>query len=423
MSVTDTVNPGWRAAPTAAPAARAGARYWSVEWLFTFLAFSALLLTLATGGKSIYAFLGVIGLYGLAFWRETARALVPAWPLAVIPALAVLSVLWSDAQSVTLRYGVQFALTALAAAMMARRTSGAGLIGAIFTAFLLVNLLSIPFGKYAQVGVSGEFAFAGLFGSKNEMGGVAGLLLISAGAVLLDRRQPIFMRGAAIGGLLVSIALLAVTRSAGSLGATAVAALVLLTLAFVTRLGPRSRGLATLAVVLTAVPLVIAAEPIAREAEAAVYERLGKDPTLTGRTYLWDRAADYIADKPVLGHGYYAFWRQGNLEAEGLWRYAGIESRAGFNFHNQYVEALVDLGWAGLIAYVALIGAVALGLAWRLVTSPTPTTVFAAAVFVWLMSRTPVESLTLAPFHFYALLFFVACALGLARERKLGEVG
>ena len=49
----------------------------------------------------------------------------------------------------------------------------------------------------------------------------------------------------------------------------------------------------------------------------------------------------------MLGRGYYAFWRQGNLDAEGLWRYFGIDSRGGFTFHNTLVDILVTLGWIG----------------------------------------------------------------------------
>ena len=73
-----------------------------------------------------------------------------------------------------------------------------------------------------------------------------------------------------------------------------------------------------------------------------------KDPTLTGRTYLWERAGDFIADNPVLGKGFAAFWLQGIPDAEGLWEYAGIASRSGFNFHNSIIEILVHLGWLGL---------------------------------------------------------------------------
>src|SRR5581483_2182010 len=79
---------------------------------------------------------------------------------------------------------------------------------------------------------------------------------------------------------------------------------------------------------------------------AAIFD---KDPTFTGRTYLWYRAEPVIQQKPLLGHGFAAFWRPGSIDAEGLWRWAGVKHTVGFNFHNTFIETLVQLGIVGLV--------------------------------------------------------------------------
>jgi exopolysaccharide production protein ExoQ len=142
-----------------------------------------------------------------------------------------------------------------------------------------------------------------------------------------------------------------------------------------------------------------------------------KDPTLTGRTYLWYRAADLIREKPFLGRGYYAFWLQGNTDAEGLWRYFGIQERGGFTFHNTLVDILVTLGWAGaaLIAIVALIGVIAL--IRRFVTRPSLPLVFWMAVLLYQLARTPIETIGIAPFYFSTVLAYGALGAAFARAR------
>jgi exopolysaccharide production protein ExoQ len=143
-----------------------------------------------------------------------------------------------------------------------------------------------------------------------------------------------------------------------------------------------------------------------------------KDPTLTGRTYLWYRAADLIREHPVLGRGFYAFWIQGNIDAEGLWRYFGIDGRGGFTFHNTFVEILVMLGWSGLV----LIGAVLLTgvvfLIRRFVVKPTLTQVFWMGILLYELARTPIETVGVAPFYFSTALVFGALGAAFKRSRS-----
>ena len=73
----------------------------------------------------------------------------------------------------------------------------------------------------------------------------------------------------------------------------------------------------------------------------------GKDVTLTGRTDLWAVAFQEIAERPLLGVGFQAFWVHGNPLAEQLWAQFGISGRGGFHFHNTLISNTVEIGLLG----------------------------------------------------------------------------
>src|SRR5262249_45389808 len=137
-----------------------------------------------------------------------------------------------------------------------------------------------------------------------------------------------------------------------------------------------------------------------------------KDPTLTGRTYLWYRAHQMIAEKPWLGHGYAAFWRQGNPDAEGLWAFGGITDRAGFNFHNTGVELLMQFGWCGAVVMAGVVLTGAALLVRRFILRPEPLMCLWLALVAFELIRTFYESIGPSPFYFSNVL--LAAALGSA---------
>lgn len=77
----------------------------------------------------------------------------------------------------------------------------------------------------------------------------------------------------------------------------------------------------------------------------AAMELLDKDPTLTGRAPLWALLLKIAADRPLLGHGYGAFWLPDNTLVQYIWSVIGWSSPQA---HNSYLDALVDLGVPGL---------------------------------------------------------------------------
>jgi O-antigen ligase len=78
-----------------------------------------------------------------------------------------------------------------------------------------------------------------------------------------------------------------------------------------------------------------------------LFQFLGRDVTLTGRTRLWTILLPVMANHPLLGYGYAAFWDGWKPEVLGVWIQA---------------ERLVPVADNGYIDLVLSLGAVGLGL-------------------------------------------------------------
>jgi O-antigen ligase len=73
------------------------------------------------------------------------------------------------------------------------------------------------------------------------------------------------------------------------------------------------------------------------------------DPTFTGRSAIWEFALAAVAEKPITGHGYAAFWddvtaRQTAQGAE--WATTAAHS------HNSYLDLAVTIGLPGLVLVI-----------------------------------------------------------------------
>jgi len=349
------------------------------------------------------------------------RLFLPRSFLFLVPAYAIFSTVWSTATAESLRYGVELLITVTAGLLLSSARNQEAVIRGIALAFLSYVVASIFFGGYVGVGVGmGGEAFAGLSESKNLLGDIASTGLVAAAVVTLlaiqNRRWPWLAIGVVSIGLDLYCVIAA--RSAGAMLGLGMAVMAIVGLTPLVYAGKVVRAWVTSMVAVCLIGIGAFYSTIAQamiDLGATVFD---KDPTLTGRTYLWYRAADLIREHPMLGRGFYAFWLQGNIDAEGLWRYFGIDGRGGFTFHNTFVEILVMLGYAGLV----LIGAVVLTgvvfLIRRFVMRPTLTQVFWMGILLYELARTPIETIGVAPFYFSTALVFAALGAAFKRARS-----
>jgi len=397
---------------------RVGGLRLDADGLFAFLLFLPLLFMAKLGSAGAAAVAGLLPLYVFLRRERLADVLWPRSFLFLPPALAVFSVLWSQAPSQTLKTGVEYGLTVLAGVLLSSARDQGAVLKGLCLAFLAYVAASIAFGGSVAVGVgAGGYAFSGLTGSKNLLGDIASSgLIVSLAVAMIGVRHRQWL-WPAVGGaaMLLDLYVVGAARSAGALLGLVMGAGALLGLALLMPTGRVVRAWLTAALTLCLVAAGLSYRWLAQALINLGAQAFDKDPTLTGRTYLWYRADDLIREHPLLGRGYQSFWIQGNIDAEGLWRYFGIDERGGFTFHNTAVEILVGLGALGLavIAGVTVIGAVFL--VRRFVERPTIALCCWMSLFLYQFARTPIETIGVAPFYFSTVLAFAALGAGFGR--------
>ncbi|MES2983744.1 MAG: O-antigen ligase family protein [Pseudomonadota bacterium] len=274
------------------------------------------------------------------------------WVMA-LPALSMLSSLWSDYPGRTLYLGAAFMGMMLCVLIIARTVRFAALAQGLVLGCVATLLITLYANIYDVDFTSGTVALIGYFGSKNTVGFVAQVGVITSMVLLISSHG--WVRRCLLGlvPLLFSAGCLYASRSSSSLVSLAVVMGAMLALYALVRIKPARRWAAIRwAGLLMAAMLVLGTQLGGQD---ALLKALGKDATLTGRTYLWQEGMQIGLERPLLGHGYGAFWVQGQPQAERYWREFHIASRGGFHFHSSFVQSFVDLGAAGLAVTALLI--------------------------------------------------------------------
>jgi len=417
----------WREAPAndGEPVTRpAWWRTVDLDGVFAFAMFLPMVFLLQLGTKGAAAFVGATVLYTAMQYRRANEILVPRLFLLIPGALACFSLVWSDLPVESLKYGLELGVTLMAALVLSSAQRPDMVLRGIAAAFFIYIVASLIGGGSVAIGMTGGTAFSGLTNSKNLVADIASTgLIITLGAAWLAARGRSWWWAA---GLAVAAALeilvIVEARSAGAMLAVSVGLAAMFALAALRLLPTGLRGIMT--VVLGFVVLMVGL--FYRSISAALVEfatvAFDKDPSLTGRTYLWGRAFDLINEKPLLGRGFHAFWQQGNPDAEGLWRYAGIIERSGFTFHNTFIEILVQLGWTGLVILCGVLIIGILCLAVRFVRAPTIAICVWGGVLMYELVRMPIESIGYEPFFFSTVLLTAALGMAFSPAFEAGRV-
>lgn len=397
---------------------------WPIWWM-TFLSLTGYNIAVGISPVLIALFLLCWGLYFLA-WpaRNLDRLLLAPLPFA-LPLLALASTLWSQAAAITLRNAIELLLVTGIGVLIARAQRLRSFLSAFMCMMLVSVVVGAATGRRAAVGVHGDMALIGIFGSKNNFALMISMMMLSAAAVLADRLQPRPLRLLGLFGLVIGPPLLVMAKS---VGAMVTLILALGCLGFFTLAGRLSRRLRpALYVLATLLALVMVATFLILQ-DAGVLEMLlrsaGKDTSLTGRTFLWSRADGLIPLHPLLGVGYQAFWVQESVEAEGLWRVSVILSRFGFHFHNLYYETAIELGYAGVVILGVTLAAVAAAALIAVFRHPCPEHAFLVSATAIFLSRAYVELDFLSPFSIGSLLlpiFWSYGAQAVAETQRLGR--
>src|SRR5262245_5425954 len=221
-----------------------------------------------------------------------------------------------------------------------------------FSRLLLVGALTVLGLCYAGVILLPEFSihhgtdiaepelagnWRGFFTHKNGAG--AGMaVLIFIGIFIIRTLSPVF------GLLIIALAtfFLVFTESKSPM-----ALLPLVLIASVVLL--RLQHSATKCILAAGLPITIGILTIGSvmfEPIQALVGRLLSDPSFTGRDVIWRFAVDHIAQRPLVGFGFQAFW--GTAELVSQWTYLESWGYRASDAHNGFLNVAVMTGVVGL---------------------------------------------------------------------------
>jgi exopolysaccharide production protein ExoQ len=266
---------------------------------------------------------------------------------AALAAWIMVSCLWSQFPTVSLEWAPVAALNIVFAFYLYRRFSPSQQIRLLlllgWVCLVLSIFLSLCFPKY---GIDYTGAWRGMYPHRNLCSMTTAFLLLGA---LYAPATSFLFRVFRVVYVCLSVFLILMTQSA-----TGKITLVCLLAYFVaTRLASRlhSKERAIALIVGTVIVLAFVGVGISMAREIALF--LGKDPTFSGRTEIWQSIMPSIMKHPILGYGYRAFWRG----------YQGESANASFathwavtSAHNGFLEVWLTLGAVGvaLVAYSLL---------------------------------------------------------------------
>jgi len=278
---------------------------------------------------------------GLASLLTPANAALGLW-------LVLSVVLSTDPGTSAKRLGLTMAVIAVAACLPLLPASRGewrallGLAAGTLLALCYLGLLLAPDlaihgpRDLLEPGLAG--AWRGVFGHKNAAAAVIAMLVFVGLAVFRSGQR-------ATGAGLTAASALFLVGSEGKSAAALCLAVLAITGLFSLLRGLLARAALTLGLVL--VLNLFSVGTVLNDGLARIVATLPLDATFTGRTDVWRFAVDAVAQRPLTGYGFSAFWGTSGVrdsaEAEGTW--AGVAAHS----HNGYLDTAVNLGLVGLV--------------------------------------------------------------------------
>jgi exopolysaccharide production protein ExoQ len=256
------------------------------------------------------------------------------------------SFLWSLDPSLTERRSIAVVATSLAGLYLAARYDWRTLLrlmGAVWLFMAIVSIGAVIVAPgFAIMSEIHPGAWKGLWWEKNTLGGhMARAAFLCAFLYILDRPwRPVW--GVAV--FLCTALVIASTSKTALLGL-----MLGFGILFAGWISRKGAGI-TITCLWSGIVLSSAFAAIMIIEPGIILNLLGRDATLTGRTDIWAVLADAIADRPLLGYGYGAFWQLDSMPA---YRVRSATEWLVPTAHNGWLETALSVGLIGLGLLVA----------------------------------------------------------------------
>lgn len=281
-------------------------------------------------------------------WKKVLALLKRNKLILVVVVFTALSFFWSGTADLTLRRCVALVGTSFFGFYLASRYTlkeQLRLLGWTFGLIIITSLtlvVAVPHLGLASGVHAG--AWRGVFFHKNGLGDRMAVSTLLFFLLALDAKQHRWVLWGAMGS---SIVLVILAQSVGSL----LSAFITLAAFPIYRM-LRWRFLFLVPVILMLVLLIGFPAGWVWFNLDTVLIALGKDPSLTGRTEIWDLSIDMIKQRPWLGYGYETFWQGLQGPSAYVLRAMGVEGFNAPHAHNGILQLSLDIGVVGVIIYL-----------------------------------------------------------------------
>jgi O-antigen ligase len=292
--------------------------------VFAVCIFSVLFAVISTRARSVFG----------AFFQDKV--------FAMLCLLAITSSIWSQFPARSLEYSLCLLTDTLFTFYLIKRFDSNRLIKLVmvlgWVSLVLSIVLSLFFSEYGvdHTGISG--AWRGMWNHKNVCAMttvflLSGAFYVSAKTLIAKWFRTLY--------ICMSIFLILMTQSRTGWVLLACLIAYVVTMRCLDALGAHDRSVAFLLVATVTFPLVMVGISYSRELTYLI----GKDPSLTGRTGIWQAVIASAMKHPILGYGYAAFW----MGLQGESANASLSSRwLVTSAHNGFLEVWLSLGAVGL---------------------------------------------------------------------------
>lgn len=280
-------------------------------------------------------------------FRELSLGSMSALPYVLIALLGIASYRWSLMPSFTLREALVAAIYVAYIATMAWRYSWRDLINGMWIA--MFSMVMVSFVLYFGVPSIGRMSeihtgtMSGLWLEKNTAGQIG---VFGAGLALA--RFAISPKTAitSIGSFFVFTLFLLLTTSKTSLVAFIVGCIAFVWVFFMRRNRP-----VFWITTWTTIFGGIFAFTWVKSNTAVLLAMLGRNATFTGRSEIWKAVEMSLADRPLLGHGFSAYWDENYLGKTITYVYDDLQYMPRHS-HNSFIEMKLGLGEVGAFLLV-----------------------------------------------------------------------
>ncbi|MDD5679790.1 MAG: O-antigen ligase family protein [Candidatus Omnitrophica bacterium] len=308
----------------------------------------------ATGDRFNQIFFGVLIIVNLFIiakrWAIIKNSALKNWPLLLLVGYAFLSIAWSSYPLVSLRRCLLFFGSIEVAFVIASQEEG---VKSFFT-IMYYLLLTISIASLfviilmPHIGIDYQYggAWKGIFTHKNSFGRQA----VIGSLFFLFFLMPTEYRKNNIACVLLFLLNVLFTVKASS--ATALVAFFIMIILFFSPIFIKNSKMenfwifiAMLIIVLFCAAKIFEGLFFNESLFKNVVSALGKDTTLTGRTYIWSLMFSIIRQHPILGCGFggFSLFLQNNLLNSLGW--------VAMHPHNGYLEVLNELGAVGSVFF------------------------------------------------------------------------